>query len=148
MHCAYIVIIIPLLWVKAAGVSPDVFQTPAVVLTEEHAEVKLSCRHSINGFDSILWFLRPPGETSLQLIGFTRYTKVQVVEKPFQGFFNMSGDGETEAFLHVLRPRRPSHSGHYFCAAYSRTSIQTHKVPDKNISVTVKTCRNHTQEVR
>ncbi|KAJ4922724.1 hypothetical protein JOQ06_004002 [Pogonophryne albipinna] len=82
MRCTYIVIIIPLLWVK--GVSPDVFQSPAVVLTE----VKLSCRHSINGFDSTLWFLRPPGETSLQLIGFTRCTKV--VEKPFQGFFNMS----------------------------------------------------------
>ncbi|KAI4796824.1 hypothetical protein KUCAC02_026733 [Chaenocephalus aceratus] len=100
------------------GVSPDVFQSP-VVLTEGHAEPQTQHHH----FASLLWFLRPTGETSLQPTGFHRYPKV--VEKPFQGFLNMSGDGETEAFLHVLRPRRPSHGGHYFCAASSRISTQS-----------------------
>lgn len=124
-HCHFLLL--------SAGISPnqskDVHQTPADLLGEINAQVKLTCRHSINNYDTVLWYHRSQGDSSLKLVGFTSYTSVQAVEKPFQGHFNVSGHGEKEAFLHVLKLRRPQDSGHYFCAAFSRTMIEKPQIP-------------------
>lgn len=107
----------------SAGISPnqskDVRQTPADLLWQTNDKVKLTCKHTINNYDTILWYHHSQGDSSLKLVGFTAYTSAQNVEKSFQGSFNVSGDGEKEAFLHLLKLSHPKDSGHYFCAAYS-----------------------------
>lgn len=108
---------------RPAGISPnqskDVQQTPADVLWEMNTEVKLTCKHKINSYDTILWYQRSQGDSSLKLVGLTRYKSTQVVEKAFKGRFDVSGDGEKEAFLHLLKLSHPEDSGHYFCAAFT-----------------------------
>lgn len=117
----------------SAGISPnqskDVYQTPADLLGEINNNVKLTCKHSINNYDTILWYYQAQGDSSVKLVGFTSYTSVQIVEKPFQGSVNVSGDGEKEAFLHLLKLRHPEDSGHYFCAAYSHTLVEKPQIP-------------------
>lgn len=117
----------------STGISPnhskDVHQAPAEVLGNINDKVKLACKHHINNFDTILWYHRSQGDSSLKLVGFTSYTSIQTVEKSFQGSFNVSGNGEKEAFLHMLKLRHPKDSGHYFCAAYRRTMIEKPHIP-------------------
>uniref|UniRef100_A0A8D0DFI7 Immunoglobulin V-set domain-containing protein n=1 Tax=Sander lucioperca TaxID=283035 RepID=A0A8D0DFI7_SANLU len=99
------------------------------LLGEINDTVKLTCKHSINNYDTILWYHHSQGDSSLKLVGSTIYTSVQMVENPFQGSFKVSGNGEQEAFLHFLKLRHPEDSGHYFCAAYSRTMIEKPQIP-------------------
>lgn len=117
----------------SAGISPsqrnNVHQTPVDLLGEINDTVKLTCKHSINNYDTILWYHHSQGDSSLKLVGSTIYTSVQMVENPFQGSFKVSGNGEQEAFLHFLKLRHPEDSGHYFCAAYSRTMIEKPQIP-------------------
>lgn len=56
------------------------------------------------------------GDTSLKLIGYVYY-KSATVEPDFKESFNVSGDGEKTAYLHILNPRHPEESGEYFGAA-------------------------------
>uniref|UniRef100_A0A8C4IBS8 Ig-like domain-containing protein n=1 Tax=Dicentrarchus labrax TaxID=13489 RepID=A0A8C4IBS8_DICLA len=94
-----------------------VHQTPADLLGEINNKVKLTCKHTIKSYDTILWYQRSPGNPSLKLVGFTSYTSIQTVENSFQGSFKVSGDGEKEAFLHMLKLRHPENTGDYFCAS-------------------------------
>lgn len=106
-----------------AGISPNqdkyVHQTPADLLWEMSTEVKLTCKHNISSYDTILWYQRSRGDSSLKLVGYTSYTTIQAVEEPFEGRFSLSGDGEKEAFLHLLKLSQHEDSGHYFCAAFT-----------------------------
>lgn len=106
---------------SSTGVSSNqnknVHQTPTDLLREINDTVNLTCKHYIKDYDTILWYHQSQGNTSLNLVGFTSYAKIQTVEKTYQDWFNVSGDGEKEAFLHILKLRHPEDSGLYFCAA-------------------------------
>ncbi|XP_034750392.1 M1-specific T cell receptor beta chain-like, partial [Etheostoma cragini] len=127
----------------SAGLSPsqskDVDQSPVNLLGGVNDTVNLTCKHSIKNYDTVLWYHRSQGDSSLKLVGLTSYKSVHMVENPYQGSFKVSGNGEREAFLHFLKLRHPEDSGHYFCAAYSRTTIENPKFPYKNPRVTLYT---------
>lgn len=123
--------LIPLL--LSAGISPDeskdVHQTPSDLLGNISDKVKLTCKHSVNNYDTIMWYHRSGGDTSLKLVGYTSYTTLQIVEDIYQGHFRVSGNGEREAFLHFSKLRHPKDSGHYFCAVCSPTMIEKPQSP-------------------
>lgn len=106
----------------------QVFQTPAEVLGKPNGEVNLSLSHKIPSYDTVLWYHRPTGDTSLKLIGYVSY-KIPKVEPPFESHFKVSGDGEKTAYLHILSLRHPEDSGEYFGAA----SIHSNKDSDSLI---------------
>lgn len=108
-----------------------VIQTPTELLMKPNAEVKLSFTHQIPNYDTILWYQRSAGDTSLKLIGYM-YNKFRTVESEFQSHFNVSGDGAKTAYLHILNLRHPEDSGEYFGAA-SYTVIKTVTLSYKNL---------------
>lgn len=99
--------------------SKDVHQTPTDLLWELNDKVTLTltCKHNIKSYDTILWYHRSQESTSLHMVGYTSYTVTQNVEEAYQGRFGVSGNGEKEAFLHLLKLKHPKDSGLYFCAA-------------------------------
>ncbi|XP_070697976.1 M1-specific T cell receptor beta chain-like isoform X1 [Pempheris klunzingeri] len=119
----FIVFWISVFWIKGVFLNKEkqVFQSPAELLIEPKDETKLTLTHQIQSYDTILWYQRSPGNTSLKLIGYVSY-KAVTVESPFQSHFNVSGDGEKAAFLHILSPRHPEDSGEYFGAASMHSS--------------------------
>ncbi|TKS87122.1 T-cell receptor beta-1 chain C region [Collichthys lucidus] len=88
-----------------------------------NSEVNLTLTHEIPSYDTILWYQRSPGHTSLKLIGYVYY-KTPKVESQFQSHCKVSGDGEKTAYLQILNLRHPEDSGEYFGAA-SRVSAVT-----------------------
>lgn len=93
----------------------QVLQT-AELLRPQNVEVKLTCTHKNPDLNTILWYQRSKGDTALKLIGYVYYTSPSV-EPSFEGQFNVSGNGENTAYLHILSPRHPEHSTEYFGAA-------------------------------
>ncbi|XP_071354556.1 uncharacterized protein [Trachinotus anak] len=113
-----IISLITLIWIKGVYLSKEkqVFQTPRDLVEEPNSVVVLNLTHLISSYDTILWYQRSPGDTSLKLIGYMWY-KTPKVETQFEGRFNVSGDGEKTAFLHILNLTHPEDSGEYFGAA-------------------------------
>ncbi|XP_056249819.1 uncharacterized protein LOC130180343 [Seriola aureovittata] len=113
-----IISIITLIWIGGVYLSKEkqVFQTPAELLGSPNSVVNLSLTHHISSYDTILWYQRSVGSSSLKLIGYMNY-KNPKVEKEFEGHFDVSGDGEKTAFLHILNLTHPEDSGEYFGAA-------------------------------
>ncbi|XP_030591298.1 uncharacterized protein LOC115784280 [Archocentrus centrarchus] len=93
-----------------------VVQTPGQLLASPNEEVRLTCKHKDQNFNTILWYQRSKGDTALKLIGFMYYQSL-TIEPSFVGQFNISGNGESTAELHIGRPRHPEHSAEYFAAA-------------------------------
>lgn len=92
----------------------EVSQTPAEVLTRPNVHVNLSFTHTIQNYNTILWYQRPAGDTGLKLIGYVAY-KSPTVESAFKEAFAVSGDGEKTAYLHILG--QPEDSTEYYGAA-------------------------------
>ncbi|TKS87146.1 T-cell receptor beta-1 chain C region [Collichthys lucidus] len=113
-----IVSIITLFWIEGVYLSKEkqVFQTPTQLLMKPNSEVNLTLTHEIPSYDTILWYQRSPGHTSLKLIGYVYY-KTITVESQFQSHFKVSGDGQKIAHLQILNLRHPEDSGEYFGAA-------------------------------
>lgn len=88
-----------------------------------NTEANLSLTHQIPSYDMILWYQRSAGDTSLKLIGYMSFKRPSV-EKPFETHFNVSGDGEKTAHLHILA-KYPEASGEYFGAASIYTVLTT-----------------------
>ncbi|KAF3700855.1 hypothetical protein EXN66_Car016543 [Channa argus] len=103
-----------------------VFQSPAELFSKPNALVNLSFTHQIQSYDTILWYQRSAGDTSLKLIGYMSYRNAKV-ETPFQGHFEVSGDGEKTAHLHILNTRHPEDSGEYFGAASQVSALTFHQ---------------------
>nr|XP_057933951.1 M1-specific T cell receptor beta chain-like [Doryrhamphus excisus] len=97
--------------------SPDkaVFQAPHGVFRQENDQVTLSFRHQIQNYDTILWYRRLAGTAALELIALVNYKEPSVVGH-LRSRFNVSGDGEKMAHLHILKPIRNADSGQYFGA--------------------------------
>ncbi|XP_046901774.1 uncharacterized protein LOC124484739 [Hypomesus transpacificus] len=112
-----IIFFVPLFWITGVSLSQEVIQTPSTLLGKPEDKIQLSCRHNIPNYDTILWYQRSVGDTALKLIAYVSY-KSPIVESPHQDIFDVSGDGEKEAHLHLLKLRQPEDDGQYFCAAY------------------------------
>ncbi|TSM77395.1 T-cell receptor beta chain V region LB2 [Bagarius yarrelli] len=71
--------------------SKDVHQSPADVLCLPEAPVTLTCNHSINSYNTILWYQKLHHEdNSLKLIGYVYFTKPEY-EKHYEGQVDGSG---------------------------------------------------------
>ena len=103
----------------------QVSQSPPELFMNPDDQFNLSCSHQIPRYDTILWYKRSPGDTALKLIGYISYTS-PLLEPSFQSHFQVSGDGEKTAYLHILKARHPEDSGEYFAAA----SMHSDKVSD------------------
>ena len=119
------------------SVSLKVNQTPSTLLGKPEHKTQLSCSHNIPSYNIILWYQRSVGDTALKLIGYVYY-KTITVESPYQGIFNVTGDGAKEAHLH-LQLRQPEDDGQYFCAA-SYTVVQSSSLLYKNVSDIIRPC--------
>ncbi|CAB1449644.1 unnamed protein product [Pleuronectes platessa] len=110
--------IITVFWIKGVYLSNDkpVFQTPADLLMKTNGEVNLNLTHHISSYDTILWYQRSAGDSSLKLIGYIFY-KTPKIESKFSSRFNVSGNGEKTAFLQIKNLNHPEDSGEYFGAA-------------------------------
>ncbi|CAJ1074740.1 hypothetical protein PFLUV_G00229620 [Xyrichtys novacula] len=119
MSSCLLVSIIASFWIRGVSLSKDkqVSQTPSNLLMKADGEVKMSFSHQIQLYDTVLWYRRSSGNTSLELIAYVRYES-PYVELPFQSHFEVSGDGEKEAHLLIKNLRHPEHSGEYFGAAW------------------------------
>lgn len=110
-------------------------QSPSDVLCEPKKSVELTCRHKINNYDTILWYQRSYGDSSLKLIGYARYRSIKEFEESYKNHFNLTGNGEDEVTLKILQARPDQDSAEYFCAA---SYAQCHKSAffhDKNFYV-------------
>ena len=114
------------------SLSQEVNQTPSTLLGKPEETIQLSCSHNIPSYNVILWYQRSVGDTALKLIGYV-FLKSPAVESPYQGLFNVSGDGAKEAYLHLLKLRQPEDDGQYFCAA-SYTVVHSSAPLYKNLS--------------
>ena len=94
----------------------QVSQEPRNLLWKPNNQDKLSFSHKISGYDTILWYQRSAGDTALKLIAYMYYES-PTIEPPFQSRFNVSGDGQTTAYLHILNLNHTEDSGEYFGAA-------------------------------
>ncbi|KAK2892166.1 hypothetical protein Q8A73_017831 [Channa argus] len=123
-----IIAIITVFWIEDVYLSKEqkVFQSPAELFSKPNALVNLSFTHQIQSYDTILWYQRSAGDTSLKLIGYMSYRNAKV-ETPFQGHFEVSGDGEKTAHLHILNTRHPEDSGEYFGAASQVSALTFHQ---------------------
>ncbi|XP_044023436.1 M1-specific T cell receptor beta chain-like [Siniperca chuatsi] len=128
MPSRFIVSIITVFCFKGVYLSKEkqVFQTPHELLMKPNGEVNLSFTHQIPSYDTILWYQRSAGDTSLKLIGYMYY-KTPNVEPAFQSHFKVSGDGEKTAYLHILNLTHPEDSGEYFGAASQVSAVTFHQ---------------------
>lgn len=111
-----------IIYIFSAGVylskEKQVFQSPSDLLVQLHGEAQLTLTHKIQSYDTILWYQRSPGDTSLKLIGYMSY-QTEKIETPFEGRFKVSGNGESTAHLHFMNLTNSNYSGEYFGAASS-----------------------------
>lgn len=119
-----------------AGVSSSkdlkVLQTPEQLLASPDEDVRLTCAHKDLNFNTILWYQRRKGDAALELIGFMYYQSL-TIEPPFVGQFNISGNGESTAVLHIVRARHSEHSAQYFSAARQHSDKSSWSVWQKVI---------------
>ncbi|CAK6983130.1 hypothetical protein PFLUV_G00229640 [Scomber scombrus] len=110
--------IVAVFWIKGVYLNKEnqVSQEPRNLLWKLNDGVKLSFTHNIPNYDTILWYQRSAGDTALKLIAYMYYKNINI-ESPFQSRFNVSGDGVTAAYLHILNLTHSADSGEYFGAA-------------------------------
>lgn len=110
----------------------QVLQTPSDLLMKPNVKASLNLTHHIPSYDTILWYQRSAGDTSLKLIAYVYY-QTPKVETPFDGRFSVSGDGEKTAQLHILKATHPDDSAEYFGVASIYTVIKTVSDSYKNL---------------
>ncbi|KAK9533971.1 hypothetical protein VZT92_009050 [Zoarces viviparus] len=137
------VTVITVFWIKGVYLS-EVFQTPTDLFWKPNNEVILSLTHEIPNYNTILWYQRSAGDTSLKLIAYMYY-KSRTVEPLFQSRFNASGDGAKTAYLHLLNLSHPEDSGEYFGAASIGTVLKTVTLSYKNLMM-IQQISSHQQE--
>ncbi|KAK1894042.1 M1-specific T cell receptor beta chain [Dissostichus eleginoides] len=124
-----IVSIIIVFWVKGVSLSNDkVFQTPSELIKEPNGEATLSLEHQDPNYNTILWYQRSAGDTSLKLIGYMYYQTANV-ELLFKSHFNVSGNGDKRVYLHILKLGHPEHSAEYFGAASQVSAVTFQQSP-------------------
>lgn len=104
--------------------STKVHQFPLSLFRSPTDSFNLSCNHSISSYNTILWYKQSEGRTVLKLIGYVYYKK-STVEKEFEDFFDIHGNGEEDAVLSFQDLRRPEDDAVYFCAASKHSASET-----------------------
>lgn len=99
----------------------DIFQSPSELLVDSSTELRLTLTHQIKNYDTILWYQRLNGDTSLKLIAYMYY-EIPNVENTFNHQFSVSGNGDTSAHLHISN-LTTTDSGVYFGAASQGTQL-------------------------
>ncbi len=94
------------------------------MLCKPKESVSLTCSHKITNYDTILWYQRSYGDSSLKLIGYARYSSQKELEPSYKDYFSLTGNGEDEVTLKFLQARPDQDSAEYFCAA---SYAQCHK---------------------
>ncbi|CAB1330463.1 unnamed protein product, partial [Coregonus sp. 'balchen'] len=112
------------IWVTGQSLSSKVHQTPIAILKGSKNNVQLTCNHTIQSYNMILWYQQSTGDTAMKLIGYALATSI-TMEKSFEKHFSVSGDGQTEASLHLLSLRAPEDSAVYYCAASQHSDVDT-----------------------
>uniref|UniRef100_A0A674B5F4 Ig-like domain-containing protein n=1 Tax=Salmo trutta TaxID=8032 RepID=A0A674B5F4_SALTR len=110
-----------------------VHQTPIAVLKGSKDNVQLTCNHTIQNYNMILWYQQSTGDTAMNLIGYA-YTTSITMEKSFEKHFNVSGDGLKEAYLHLLSLRAAEDSAVYYCAASQHSDVENLLSSTKTLS--------------
>uniref|UniRef100_A0A8C8FNG9 Ig-like domain-containing protein n=1 Tax=Oncorhynchus tshawytscha TaxID=74940 RepID=A0A8C8FNG9_ONCTS len=105
------------------SLSSKVHQTPIAILKGSKDNVQLTCNHTIQNYNTILWYQQSTGDTAMKLIGFAFYKSI-TMEKSFEKHFNVSGDGSKEAYLHLVSLRSPEDSAVYYCAASQHSDVE------------------------
>lgn len=103
-----------------------VFQRPPELLKPLDHKVKLTFTYKIPKYNTGLWYPCSKGDTALKPINYTHYNSGHV-EPSFTGHFNVSGNGENTAYLHILRVKHPEHSTEYFSNEKSFSVLQKPK---------------------
>ncbi|CAB1330461.1 unnamed protein product, partial [Coregonus sp. 'balchen'] len=96
----------------------EVQQTPTAIIKRPEENVQLNCSHTIQNYNTILWYQQSAQNTALKLIGYVLLTN-PTVEDSFKERFTVSGDGAIRkmAHLHIPKLRGTEDSAVYFCAA-------------------------------
>ncbi|KAL1258054.1 hypothetical protein QQF64_011298 [Cirrhinus molitorella] len=82
-------IIFFLSWFTGCLICEKVHQSPSDVLCKPNDSVNLTCRHNIASYDTILWYQRSYGDSSLKLIGYARYSSMKEFEPSYKGNFKL-----------------------------------------------------------
>lgn len=64
----------------------------------------------------IQWYKQSAGKNDMILVGYARFSDL-VVEDPFKGNYNVSGNGRSQSSLRILKLNGPQLRGLYYCAA-------------------------------
>uniref|UniRef100_A0A3Q2X0G6 Immunoglobulin V-set domain-containing protein n=1 Tax=Haplochromis burtoni TaxID=8153 RepID=A0A3Q2X0G6_HAPBU len=118
----------------------QVFQSPTQLLGKPNIQINLTLTHNISSYDTILWYHRSAGDTSMKLVAYVNY-KTLKVEPGFESRFSVSGDGEKTGHLHILNPKHPEDSGEYFGAANSTQNRGHSSYQDQTKQLLVKSER-------
>ncbi|KAA0711390.1 hypothetical protein E1301_Tti006319 [Triplophysa tibetana] len=62
----------------------DVQQSPTDVMCQPNTSVELTCRHQIKSYDTVLWYQKLYGDSSLKLIGYAQYSSIKEFENTFK----------------------------------------------------------------
>lgn len=112
----------------------SVQQTPTALIKHHGDEVQINCSHSNTNFEMIQWYKQSAGENDMALIGYVRFSSA-TVENQFKETYNVAGDGNSLAHLHIPKLSRSEDSAVYFCAAskaqcYKNPQSSTKTLPD------------------
>lgn len=97
----------------------DVRQAPPALLQSPGDEVQLVCSHLLTDYKVMLWYLQPPGQTDLKLIGSLDYSTV-TLEKRFDQNFSVRGDlsgDDAKNVSLVFQVTAAEDGARFYCAA-------------------------------
>uniref|UniRef100_A0A3Q2QHP3 Ig-like domain-containing protein n=1 Tax=Fundulus heteroclitus TaxID=8078 RepID=A0A3Q2QHP3_FUNHE len=97
------------------SLSSNVHQEPPSIIGSPEGPATISCSHSVNTYDTILWYQKLTGDSALKLIGYNLISGAKL-EDEFKDHFSMKGDGSKKSELSVQK-LQPEDSGTYYCAA-------------------------------
>uniref|UniRef100_A0A3Q2VMJ0 Ig-like domain-containing protein n=1 Tax=Haplochromis burtoni TaxID=8153 RepID=A0A3Q2VMJ0_HAPBU len=108
-----------------SSLSDRVHQNPADMYKNPGQAAEITCSHSIDSYDVILWY-KQTENSQLQLLGYMLKTRDVLepgwmVEIKGSTHFNisgdLSGDDAKNASLFIVDLKAPEHSAVYYCAA-------------------------------
>ncbi|KAF6724131.1 Ig kappa chain V region S211 [Oryzias melastigma] len=111
----------------------EVHQSPSEIITRPKQTLQISCSHSKTDYWLMLWYQRPPGDSSMKLIGYL-YLKDSTLEEAFQKDFSFSGDlsGDTKKNSSlVIRNTEQNLNAVYYCAAREARQQKTPEIAAK-----------------
>lgn len=110
--------------------SLEVHQSPPDLIANPGEKAEIQCSHDRTDYRVMLWYQRPLGSTTLKLIGYLNYDKVQM-EPSYNEIFTLSGDltgNKRKEGRLTVRGSAMEQRGEYLCAASSARHL---KIPSE-----------------